>query len=83
MENEGKEDDAKKLITSLNDLLPVLAPDASNTSFTQFQKGVQEQIIPEASLINNIDSNTNKRCGQNIPMSYKQTIPVGETSATW
>ena len=30
MKNEGKEDDAQKLITALNDTDPVLAPDASH-----------------------------------------------------
>ena len=61
MKNEGKEDDAQKLITALNDTDPVLAPDASHP-FYLMQKEAESKTI-HSQYASRYDSITKQKCG--------------------
>ena len=64
MKNEGKEDDAQKLITALNDMDPVLVPDAFHP-FYLMQKEAQSQVI-HSQYASRYDSITKQKCGTKI-----------------
>ena len=64
MKNEGKEDDAQKLITALNDTDPVLAPDAAETNYWDFIKLAQERQVEPRYLVHSRDEKRGGRpCG--------------------
>ena len=79
MKNEGKEDEAKVLLTALNDTDPVLAPDAAETNYWDFIKLAQEKQVEPGYLVR-IDKEWGLACG--VQTFHFERNDIGDFSIT-
>ena len=83
MVNEGKEDDAKKLINTLNDLEPVLAPDAAETNYWVFITMAQEKQVDYGTYLTKKSTDTKlgySVCGAQVFGDYDATNTGGNAA---